>query len=67
MKREENVFEKVWCVRTSRSCPRGATTPGRPPSPGAMGITFFVQASIGFDTVITTRFTTATAGADFHA
>lgn len=31
-----------------------------------MGITFFVQASIGFDTVIRTRFITATAGADFH-
>lgn len=30
-----------------------------------MGITFFVQASIGFDTVIQTRFITATAGADF--
>jgi hypothetical protein len=32
-----------------------------------MGITFFVQASIGFDTAIQTRFITATAGADFHA
>jgi hypothetical protein len=32
-----------------------------------MGITFFVQASIGVDTAITTRFITATAGADFHA
>jgi hypothetical protein len=32
-----------------------------------MGLTFFVQASIGFDTVIKTRFITATAGADFHS
>ena len=32
-----------------------------------MGITFMVQASIGFDTVIKTRFITATAGADFYA
>jgi hypothetical protein len=32
-----------------------------------IGITFFVQASIGFDTAIQTRFITETAGADFHA
>jgi hypothetical protein len=32
-----------------------------------MGITFRVQASIGFDTRIKTRFILATAGADFFA
>ncbi len=30
-----------------------------------MGISFFVQASIGFDTPITTRFIVASGGADF--